>query len=196
MNFPGTPGGGAPGGGAGAAPGGYDPNDPNIKMMQKAMESCFAKTVMSGGAGFALGGVFGMFMASMAYDTPYHSPTTPGTGPGANPAAAGIPGYKPVDLSSMPLKEQLKHGFKDMGQRSYSTAKNFAKVGALFSGIECGIEGLRAKNDLGNGVAAGCLTGAILAKNGGPQAAAVGCAGFAAFSAAIDAWMRMPSEED
>ena len=114
----------------------------------------------------------------MAYDTPFQ--TTPqGTTP----------------VSSLPLKKQLAHGFKDMGKRSYSTAKNFGAVGALFSGIECGIEGLRAKNDLGNGVAAGCLTGAILARNGGPQAAAVGCAGFAAFSAAIDTWMRMPKDE-
>jgi len=119
----------------------------------------------------------------MAYDTPYH---TAGAGPGGQ----GTP------VSSLPWKQQLKHGFKDMGARSISTAKNFGKVGAMFSGIECGIEGLRAKNDLGNGVAAGCLTGAILARNGGPQAAAVGCAGFAAFSAAIDAWMRMPKEED
>lgn len=113
----------------------------------------------------------------MAYDTPFQ------TSPNATP------------VSSLPLKQQLSHGLKDMGRRSYSTAKNFAAVGALFSGIECGIEGLRAKNDLGNGVAAGCLTGAILARNGGPQAAAVGCAGFAAFSAAIDAWMRMPKDE-
>ncbi|KAL2264288.1 hypothetical protein VTK26DRAFT_7893 [Humicola hyalothermophila] len=180
MNFPGT-GGGLPATVAGARTPGFDPNDPNVKWLTNAMESCYVKTVMSGGAGFALGGVFGLFMASMAYDTPYHAPGAPG---GA------------ATLSSLPLKQQLKHGFKDMGQRSWSTAKNFAAVGALFSGIECGIEGLRAKNDLGNGVAAGCLTGAILARNGGPQAAAVGCAGFAAFSAAIDAWMRMPKEED
>ena len=32
--------------------------------MQAAMESCPVKTVMSGGMGFALGGVFGLFMAS------------------------------------------------------------------------------------------------------------------------------------
>jgi import inner membrane translocase subunit TIM22 len=30
------------------------------------MESCYAKTVMSGGAGFALGGLFGVFMASVS----------------------------------------------------------------------------------------------------------------------------------
>ncbi|KAK0720023.1 Tim17/Tim22/Tim23/Pmp24 family-domain-containing protein [Lasiosphaeris hirsuta] len=174
MNFPGI----GPSAGAGA-PGGYDPNDPNIKWMTNAMESCYAKTVLSGGAGFGLGGLFGIFMASMAYDTPYHTA-----------------GADKTPVSSMPWRQQLKIGFKDMGARSFSTAKNFGMVGALFSGIECGIEGLRAKNDMVNGAAAGCLTGAILARNGGPQAAAVGCAGFAAFSTAIDAWMRQPKEEE
>jgi hypothetical protein len=76
-----------------------------------------------------------------------------------------------------------------MYRSSISSGKNFAKVGAIFSGTECAIEGLRAKNDLWNGVAGGCLTGGILARNAGPQAAAVGCAGFAVFSAAIDAYM-------
>ena len=118
----------------------------------------------------------------MANDTPVHTP--------------GAPGVARTPHTARPRKNQLAHGFRDMGARSWSTAKNFGAVGALFSGIECGIEGLRAKNDMGNGVAAGCMTGAILARNGGPQAAAVGCAGFAAFSAAIDAWMRMPKEED
>ena len=81
-----------------------------------------------------------------------------------------------------------------MGSRSFSSAKNFGLVGLIFSGTECCIEGYRAKNDLTNGVAAGCLTGGILASKAGPQAAALGCAGFAAFSAAIDAYMRMPSD--
>ena len=53
-----------------------------------------------------------------------------------------------------------------------------------------------AKNDLTNSVAAGCLTGGILAKNAGPQAAAGGCLAFAAFSAAIDAYMRSPPKDD
>lgn len=164
----------------GVAPSGasYDPNDANVKWLTNMMESCYAKTAMAGVAGFGLGGMFGMFMASMAYDTPFQTA-----------------GTQQTPVSSLPLRKQLAHGFKDMGKRSYSTAKNFGAVGALFSGIECGIEGLRAKNDIGNGVAAGCLTGAILARNGGPQAAAIGCAGFAAFSAAIDTWMRMPKDE-
>lgn len=76
-----------------------------------------------------------------------------------------------------------------MYRSSVSSGKNFAKVGAIFSGTECAIEGLRAKNDLYNGVAGGCITGGVLARNAGPQAVAVGCAGFAVFSAAIDAYM-------
>lgn len=76
-----------------------------------------------------------------------------------------------------------------MYRSSISSGKNFAKVGAIFSGTECAIEGLRAKNDLYNGVAGGCITGGVLARNAGPQAVVVGCAGFAVFSAAIDAYM-------
>jgi import inner membrane translocase subunit TIM22 len=73
-----------------------------------------------------------------------------------------------------------------------SSGRNFAVVGSVFSGTECAIEGLRAKNDIWNGVAGGCITGGILARKAGPQAVAVGCAGFAAFSAAIDAYMVSP----
>lgn len=155
--------------------------DPQVKAMQEAMNSCAGKTIMSGVMGFGMGGVFGLFMASMSYDTPYGSP---------------VAGPNGQTISSLPLKQQLKIGFKDMGTRSYSMARNFGKVGALFAGIECGVEGLRAKNDLGNGVIAGCLTGGILAKNAGPQAAAGGCVAFAAFSAAIDAYMRQPPKDE
>ncbi|GAO15203.1 uncharacterized protein UV8b_04250 [Ustilaginoidea virens] len=154
--------------------------DPGVKAVQAAMESCLGKSIMSGVMGFGMGGLFGMFMASMSYDTPFGSPVTNSAG---------------QNMSSLPLRQQLKVGFKDMGTRSFSMAKNFGKVGALFSGIECGIEGLRARNDLANGVAAGCVTGAILAKNAGPQAMAGGCVAFAAFSAAIEAYMRQPKEE-
>ncbi|KAM3545580.1 hypothetical protein ARSEF1564_001574 [Beauveria bassiana] len=171
------------GGGAMGAPpmpmaGGAE--DQGVKAMKAAMESCIGKSVMSGVMGFGMGGLFGMFMASMSYDTV-------GTSLAGNQAHQAI--------ANLPLRQQLKVGFKDMGTRSFSMAKNFGKVGALFSGIECGIEGMRAKNDLANGVAAGCLTGAILAKNAGPTAMAGGCAAFAAFSAAIDAYMRQPGDE-
>jgi mitochondrial import inner membrane translocase subunit TIM22 len=98
-------------------------------------------------------------------------------------------------MSTLTTREQLRAGFKDMGKRSYSSAKNFMMIGAMYSGVECCVEGYRAKSDLTNSVAAGCITGGALAFKAGPQAAALGCAGFAAFSAAIDAYMRMPESD-
>lgn len=147
--------------------------------MQAAMESCPSKLAIAGVMGFGLGGMFGIFMSSMRYDTPL---------------SAGLPGGVGT-ISDLPVREQLRLGFKDMGRSAYSSAKNFGYIGALFAGSECAIEGFRAKNDLVNGAAAGCFTGAFLARGAGPQAAAIGCAGFAAFSTAIDSYMRMPSDD-
>lgn len=113
----------------------------------------------------------------MAYDTPL---TT---------TAAG------QEFNKLPWRQQVKIGFKDMGSRAYSSAKSFGYIGAVYAAAECTVEGLRAKNDINNHVAAGCITGAWLGRNAGPQAAAAGCVGFAAFSTAIEAYMRMPSEE-
>lgn len=62
-------------------------------------------------------------------------------------------------------------------------------MGALFAGSECVVEKARAKHDIYNSVYAGCATGALLAHSGGPKAMGVGCATFAAFSAAIDKFM-------
>ena len=45
-------------------------------------------------------------------------------------------------LANLPLREQLRRGFKDMGSRSFSSAKNFGLVGAIFAGTECCIEGV------------------------------------------------------
>jgi mitochondrial import inner membrane translocase subunit TIM22 len=111
------------------------------------------------------------------------------------PLGSTLPGASGVAIADLPIRQQLKHGLRDMGRQSFSSAKNFGLIGAIFSGTECCIEGLRAKNDLWNGVAGGCITGGALAAKAGPQAALVGCAGFAAFSAAIDYYMRLPEEE-
>ncbi|KAI8601810.1 mitochondrial inner membrane translocase subunit Tim17/Tim22/Tim23/peroxisomal protein PMP24, partial [Dissophora ornata] len=118
--------------------------------------------------GFALGGVFGVVMSSFEFAGPQLTP----------------------QLQELSTKEQMKIMLKDMGNRSYSSAKNFAVVAAIFSSSECFIEGYRAKNDIYNGTAAGCFTGGVLAAKGGAKASAFGCAGFAAFSTAIDYWMR------
>ncbi|KAL9093548.1 MAG: hypothetical protein Q9165_003943 [Trypethelium subeluteriae] len=88
------------------------------------MESCAGKSVMAGVGGFGLGGMFGMFMASMRYDTPM----TP-------------QGQEMLNLST---RQQIARGFKDMGKSSWSSAKNFGMIGALFSGTECTIEAVWA----------------------------------------------------
>lgn len=49
-------------------------------------------------------------------------------------------------MASLPLREQLRRGFRDMGSRSYSSAKNFGKVGAIFAGTECCIESVSSPN--------------------------------------------------
>jgi mitochondrial import inner membrane translocase subunit TIM22 len=116
----------------------------------------------------------------MSYDTPF-------AGPGASAQAA--------TLTSMPLRKQLAIGFKDMGSRAWSTGKNFGMIGCLYTGIECGIEGFRAKNDLPGAIAAGCITGGIIARKTGPIGVLAGMAGFGAFSAAIEVYMRQPADE-
>lgn len=123
-----------------------------------------------------------------------------------------------VQISTM---QQTKLAMRDMGSKMVSTGKGFGKVGAVYSGIECCVEGVRprlflafslpllrakkeadadqgmrdqyrAKNDIYNAVGAGLLAGGILAmqSGGGPKAALGGGAAFAAFSAAIDLYMR------
>ncbi|KAI8986336.1 Tim17/Tim22/Tim23/Pmp24 family-domain-containing protein [Pilobolus umbonatus] len=139
-----------------------------VQMMQGVMESCPGKVVMSGGIGFVMGAAMGLFMSSFEY-----------AGPSLN-----------EEIAKQTTKQQIKHAFKDMGNRSYSMAKNFAVVGMIYSGTECCIESYRAKNDLTNSVAAGAFTGGLLAAKAGPQAMALGAGGFALFSLAIDWYMR------
>lgn len=93
-----------------------------IKYMHMAMESCPAKTAIAGVMGFGLGGMFGLFMSSMRYDTPM---TTQG-----------------AEIAKLPVRQQLRQGFKEMGKASWSSARNFGMVGAIFAGTECCIEGV------------------------------------------------------
>ena len=100
-----------------------------------AMESCPAKCAMSGGAGFALGGFFSLLSASLSVDDPLRR---------SNLAAAqalalekGLP--PPPEMSTA---QQTKEFFKETGRGMYRSAKGFGKVGALYAGIECCIEGV------------------------------------------------------
>ncbi|CCF58632.1 hypothetical protein KAFR_0F00350 [Kazachstania africana CBS 2517] len=153
-----------------------DQAERGAQAMMNFMTSCPGKAALSGVTGFALGGVFGLFMSSMAYDSPIHLPQA---------------GVNPMDkIAELPFKQQMKLQFSDMGKKSYSSAKNFGYLGLIYAGVECVVESTRAKNDIYNGITAGCITGGGLAYNGGPQAALFGCAGFALFSAAIDLYLR------
>ena len=69
--------------------------------------------------GFVFGGAMGLFLSSFEYSNP------------SLVAENAIP---------VPLKQQLKDAARDMGRRSYSMAKNFAYVGAIYATTECVIE--------------------------------------------------------
>lgn len=63
-------------------------------------------------------------------------------------------------------KQTVKTIFKEMGSKTWSSAKNLGMVAGLFSGIECLIETYRAKHDIYNTITSGCLSGAILGAKG------------------------------
>lgn len=92
-----------------------------------------------------------------------------------------------METDSLPMKEQFRRGFREIGVQSKSWGKNLMVIGAVFSCSECFVEKTRGRTDRWNPIYGGCITGGVLAANAGPQAMAMGCAGFAAFSAAIDA---------
>mmetsp|Transcript_9656 Transcript_9656/g.10919 ORF Transcript_9656/g.10919 Transcript_9656/m.10919 type:complete len:202 (-) Transcript_9656:137-742(-) len=130
------------------------------------MEHCGVKSIVSLVMGGGMGFVFGIFMGS--FDN-----------------------SQSLDprLASMSTKEQMVHSYRTMATKSKSMGKNFAKVGFMYSGIECCIEKARGKHDMTNAIGAGCLTGGLLAARAGPGATVLGCGGFAAFSAAIEMYM-------
>ncbi|KAJ7537468.1 hypothetical protein O6H91_11G006600 [Diphasiastrum complanatum] len=92
----------------------------------------------------------------------------------------------PIHAEEMTARQQFVYAAKQMGSKSWHMAKTFAVMGAVFSGTECVVEKARAKHDTTNTVVAGCVTGGLLSARAGPQAACLGCAGFAAFSVVIE----------
>lgn len=116
-------------------------------------------TIRDGLTGFLAGGVFGLFTSSMKHDR--------------------------IGGTVMP-EMTLRQTLKEMGTHTYSYAKNFMIVGAIYAGTECVIESVRdgahsrgrtahlaarqyrAKHDIYNSAAAGCITGSILAYQSAP----------------------------
>uniref|UniRef100_A0A8C5QPZ2 Mitochondrial import inner membrane translocase subunit TIM22 n=1 Tax=Leptobrachium leishanense TaxID=445787 RepID=A0A8C5QPZ2_9ANUR len=135
------------------------------KMMERVMESCGFKAALACVGGFVLGGAFGVFTAGIDTNV----------------------GFDPKDPTRTPTAREV---LRDMGQRGMSYAKNFAIVGAMFSCTECLVESYRGKSDWKNSVISGCITGGAIGFRAGVKAGAIGCGGFAAFSAVIDYYLR------
>lgn len=93
------------------------------------------------------------------------------------------------DVPQAPLREQMRLTFRATADKSLYWCRNFAFITGVFGGSECLVEKYRGKHDVWNSVASGCMTGAALQAKQGPQAAAIGCGGFAAFSLVIDSFM-------
>ena len=121
-------------------PGLQDPADPF-----RFMESCVAKSAVSSVMGGAMGGLMGLLLGS------YQSIAPP----------MSIPGVP--EPPKVPLRFQLRESWISTARRCRRWGRNFAMVTVVFSGVDCVIEKWRATHDLGNGVSAGCITGAALA---------------------------------
>ncbi|KAI9505860.1 Mitochondrial import inner membrane translocase subunit tim22 [Coemansia spiralis] len=130
----------------------------------QVMDSCVLKTGLSGVAGYGMGAVFGLVLSGIEFSSP-------------------------VDTNA-PTKQQVKTVLSDMKTKSLSSAKNFAIMAAIYSGSECLIESYRARKDIYTSIGAGCMTGGGMAIRTGPRGMAAGCAGFAAFSAAVDWYLH------
>ncbi|KAK9149453.1 hypothetical protein Scep_008210 [Stephania cephalantha] len=129
---------------------------------QDIWNNCAVRSVVSGVMGGGLGLFMGLFLGALD---------------------------NPLMQEEMSAKQQFIYTAKQMGRRSFSSAKTFAVMGVIFSAAECIVEKARAKHDTTNTVVAGCVTGGALSAKGGPKAACMGCAGFATFSVLIEKFL-------
>eukprot|EP00933_Yihiella_yeosuensis_P041251 TRINITY_DN35664_c0_g1_i1.p1 TRINITY_DN35664_c0_g1~~TRINITY_DN35664_c0_g1_i1.p1 ORF type:complete len:187 (-),score=24.02 TRINITY_DN35664_c0_g1_i1:63-623(-) len=127
---------------------------------QRITDGCTARAAMGGIGGSVLGLLMGGFFHTMA------PPTM-------------------VD-TSLSTFEQIRLSYKGFGQACTRSARQFGKFGVVYAGVECAMERERASMDLQNAIYAGCITGGIIAFQGGPGAMAMSCGGLAAFSAVIE----------
>ncbi|GAA6031632.1 hypothetical protein JCM8097_006558 [Rhodosporidiobolus ruineniae] len=145
-----------------------------IRLVQEGMESPVAKAAISGVMGFGIGAFFSLMGSSFTIEDPFQR----------------------TQYEGMKTSQKAKIIFTDMGKSMWRQGKGFGAVGALYAGTECVIEGFRAKNDIYNSIYAGLVSGAVLARNSGPRSMVLGGLGFAAFSAAIDSYMRRETPDD
>ncbi|KAL7576344.1 hypothetical protein ACA910_018160 [Epithemia clementina (nom. ined.)] len=130
--------------------------------------SCGGKAAIGVIGGGIMGLLMGVFLGALSDATP----------------PVQVIGGKEVPQA--PLREQMKVVFRATADKSLFWCRNFAFITGVFGGSECLVEKYRGKHDVWNSVMSGCITGAALQAKQGPQAAAFGCGGFAAFSLVID----------
>ena len=112
------------------------------QQIEKIRDSCVFATISHGVMGFGFGAFLGLFLSSFTFSSPeLHLHTTD---------------------TKLSTGQQIKATFKEMGLKSWRSAKSFSLIAALFSSVECMIEGYRAKHDIYNTIAAGCSSGGIL----------------------------------
>jgi import inner membrane translocase subunit TIM22 len=133
--------------------------------------SCGGKAAIGVIGGGVMGLLMGVFLGAMS---------------DATPPVQVIAGR---EVPQAPLREQIKVTMRATGDKSLYWCRNFAFITGVFGGSECLVEKYRGKHDVWNSVASGCINCAAFQAKSGPQAAAVGCGGFAAFSLVIDTFM-------
>jgi import inner membrane translocase subunit TIM22 len=141
-------------------------------MQEDMMNNCAVRSTISGAMGGLMGVAFGVFMSSMEN------------------AGGGMEGSMAAAEESRPTRVVIREMLVNMRSRSLSYAKGFATMGFLYSGAECVVEKYRGRHDKMNSVYAGCIAGGVMAHSAGPGGMAIGCASFAAFSAAIEHFME------
>ncbi len=134
-------------------------------------ESCGSKAAIGVIGGGVMGLVMGVFMGALTDMTP---PVT------------FIDGR---EVPQAPLREQARTTLRATADKSLYWCRQFAFITGVFGGTECLVEKYRGKHDVWNSVISGCVTGAAMQAKQGPQASAIGCGGFAAFSLVIDTVM-------
>ncbi|KAL7456431.1 hypothetical protein ACHAXS_000382 [Conticribra weissflogii] len=141
---------------------------PNFEWLS---ESCGGKAAIGVIGGGVMGLVMGVFMGALTDMTP---PVTVIDG---------------KEVPQAPLKEQMRTTLRATAEKSLYWCRQFAFITGVFGGSECLVEKYRGKHDVWNAVVSGCVTGAAMQAKQGPQASAIGCGGFAAFSLVIDSIM-------